>query len=75
MISAENLVKGRFISCLYPKSGRRNILCSQKGTIENVQSGHNGVYIVVRRNDGTVRSLLPSKMVNAKVFILPKSLS
>jgi hypothetical protein len=66
--ATQNIVKGKTLSCLYPKHGTRNILCRHTGKIEGVDAGPNGIYCVLRKEDGTVRSLSLSRMINAKVI-------
>ena len=59
--------KGGQLTCKYPKHGRRNILKRHTGTVENVSSGANGLYATVRAENGQVRSLSYSKMIDPSV--------
>lgn len=56
---------GDHISCLYPKHGRRNILCKQSGNV--VQTGNsvrNGGFVTIQGPTGAYRTLSVSKMVS-----------
>ncbi len=62
-----SLRKGDQLTCKYPKHGRRNILKRHEGTVENVSSGANGLYATVRAENGQVRSLSYSKMIDPSI--------
>jgi len=62
-----SLRKGDQLTCKYPKHGRRNILKRHTGKVENVSSGANGLYATVRAENGQVRSLSYSKMIDPSV--------
>ena len=62
-----SLRKGDQLTCKYPKHGRRNILKRHAGTVENVSSGANGLYATVRAENGQVRNLSYSKMIDPSV--------
>lgn len=58
------LKRGDTLSCKYPKHGRRNILKRHTGTVEKVSSGNGGLYATIRSDDGSVRSLSYSRMID-----------
>jgi|TARA_R110000824_G_scaffold87904_1_gene216354 hypothetical protein len=58
-----NVRKGDTLSCKYPKHGRLNILKRHKGVVEKLGVGNNGVYVTLRNDKGTCRSLSLDKMV------------
>ena len=58
--------KGDTLSCKYPKHGRRNILKRHEGQIEKLGVSKNGLYATIRSDEGTVRTLSFSKMVDAE---------
>ena len=58
------LKKGDTLTCKYPKHGRRNILKRHTGTVEKVSSGAGGLYATIRSEDGAVRSLSYSRMID-----------
>ena len=62
-----SLRKGDQLTCKYPKHGRRDILKRHEGTVENVSSGANGLYATVRAENGQVRSLSYSKMIDPSI--------
>ena len=62
-----SLRKGDQLTCKYPKHGRRNILKRREGTVENVSSGANGLYATVRAENGQVRNLSYSKMIDPSI--------
>ena len=58
-----NVRKGDRFTCKYPKHGRLNILKRHKGVVEKLGVGNNGVYVTLRNDKGTCRSLSLDKMV------------
>jgi|DEB19_MinimDraft_3_1074340.scaffolds.fasta_scaffold28563_1 hypothetical protein len=59
---------GDHIRCLYPKHGRRNILCNHTGVVLNSGKSRNGLYVVIQNDKtGVYRTLSLSKMVSPKV--------
>jgi hypothetical protein len=58
-----NIKKGDTLSCKYPKHGRLNILKRHTGVVEKLAVSDNGVYVTLRNENGTVRSLSLDKVI------------
>ena len=63
-----NVKIGDSVQCNYPKHGSSNILCSQSGIVEKIGSAKNGSFLVIKRSNGSYRSLNASKMVGLTIF-------
>lgn len=61
--------RGDLVSCNYPLHGKRNILKRHSGVVERTGYAANGPYIVLREDNGLVRTLLFSKMVQLSVSV------
>ena len=61
--SKVDIKKGDTLSCKYPKHGRLNILKNHTGVVEKLGVSDNGVYVTLRSESGTVRSLSLDKVI------------
>lgn len=57
-------VLGMTLRTKYPQHGTRNILTNQTGVIEKAGIGPHGLYLTIRRVDGTVRCLSTNRMID-----------
>jgi len=63
LTNSMNIKKGDTLSCKYPKHGRLNILKKHTGVVEKLGVSDNGVYVTLRSESGTIRSLSLDKVI------------
>lgn len=63
MVGSVNFSVGDSIQCLYPKHGRRNILCKRTGEVVKVGRSRNGSFVTIQEPSGAYRTLSLTKMV------------
>jgi hypothetical protein len=60
-------IKGKRFSCLYRLHGNRNVLKKHSGIVEKIGVGPNGLYVLLREQNGRCRTLLQSRMIDPRV--------